>query len=411
MRIGYLIPEFPGQTHIIVWREIQALESMGASLDLVSTRPVTWNTQQEAWAAKAIERTLYLAKWHLNDVLAAIVEMMRSGPGGLLRCSRAIRDAEGGSKLRLLAFALVGARLSYLARKHRWEWVHVHSCADSANVALFAFLLSGIPYSIILHGPLKDYGQNQKQKWENAAFAFVITRALDTAVKSELAGHLPAHIEISPMGVNIAVLHRTTPYKAWAGGEIRIFSCGRLNIAKGHLSLIEAIAILRSKGLEVVLDIAGEDEQGGTGYRRELERRIAELDLGKAVRLHGVVSEATVAKYLEGAHAFALASLDEPLGVAIMEAMAMEVPVVMARSKGVMELVDDGMDGILVEPGSPEAMARAIADLLRDRELALRLSRQGRVKVKEKFQSKGSAEKLLRSIGRSKNGSIPPCAQ
>jgi glycosyltransferase involved in cell wall biosynthesis len=83
-----------------------------------------------------------------------------------------------------------------------------------------------------------------------------------------LAGHLPQKVEIASMGVDLSRFHRKTPYSAWNGSDAcHIFSCGRLNRCKGHADLIAAIDILRKRGFNVELQIAGEDEQGGSGYR------------------------------------------------------------------------------------------------------------------------------------------------
>jgi glycosyltransferase involved in cell wall biosynthesis len=73
-----------------------------------------------------------------------------------------------------------------------------------------------------------------------------------------------------------------------------------------------------------------------------------QLRLDDSVVLLGAVSEEVVRKELSEAHAFVLGSLAEPLGVAIMEAMAMRVPVGVTGAGGVAELVDDGVDGLLV---------------------------------------------------------------
>ena len=111
-----------------------------------------------------------------------------------------VARAEGLSfkkRLRLLALVLAGAKLVRLAEKQRWSHVHVHSCADAANVALFAHLIGDIDYSFTLHGPLEDYGPNQKQKWAHAAFAIVITKKLLAEVQEKLAGSLPPAIEIA----------------------------------------------------------------------------------------------------------------------------------------------------------------------------------------------------------------------
>jgi colanic acid/amylovoran biosynthesis glycosyltransferase len=110
------------------------------------------------------------------------------------------------------------------------------------------------------------------------------------------------------------------------------------------------------------------------------------------------VSEDVVNQSLEKAHVFALASLHEPLGVAIMEAMAMEMPIVVTGSGGVKELVDDGIDGLLVEPEAPEQLADAIVNILQNPELALSLSQESRKKIIAKFSHRRSAETLAQCL-------------
>ena len=118
-----------------------------------------------------------------------------------------------------------------------------------------------------------------------------------------------------------------------------------------------------------------------------------------SVHLLGAVSEDTVRESLEKAHVFALASRQEPLGVAIMEAMAMEVPVVVTGAGGVKELVDEGINGLLVEPQAPTQLVEAISKLLKDKELSIQLGKAGREKVIKYFHSRRSADVLLNRIG------------
>jgi hypothetical protein len=82
-----------------------------------------------------------------------------------------------------------------------------------------------------------------------------------------------------------------------------------------------------------------------------------------------------------------LGSLEEPLGVAIMEAMAMRVPVVVTGAGGVPELVDDGVDGLLVPAREPGRMADSLLRLLRDPGSRPRLSESGRRKIETSFHS------------------------
>jgi len=401
-KIGYFIPEFPGQTHIFFWRERRALLERGVQLELVSTRRPPRNIISHEWAKEAMELTEYLATPKPATLASAVAQLARSMPAGWARCVRSMARAEGlgpKGRVRLLGLALVGAHLADLARSRGWTHVHVHSCADAAHVALFAHLLSGLPYSLTLHGPLRDYGPNQREKWRHAQFAVVITQKLLREVTVQLAGSLPAVVDVAPMGVDLASFVRKTPYAPWSGeGPLKIFSCGRLNFCKGHEDLIRAVGILRERGLDARLSIAGEDEAGGTGHRKVLEAQINKSRLDDPVALLGAVSEKRVHTELDAAHIFALASLAEPLGVAIMEAMANETPIVVTNAGGVPELVEDGVDGLTVPPQRPHELARRIEELARDPRLALRLTETARRKVERHFSSGRSADLLAKRL-------------
>ena len=409
LKIGFFIPEFPGQTHIFLWRERQALAELGVSAGLVSTRPPPRAVASHSWAAEAQAQTRYLLPLD-GEGPVLIAEFLRAGPAGWVRGIGAAMRAETGgglkARLRMLGLLAMGARLKHIARQQGWGHIHVHSCADSANIAMLAERLGGPSYSLTLHGPtLEGYGPNQHQKWRHARFATVISHLLEGVVARELAGSTPEVINVAPMGVDLDQIRRRAPWHPPGPGEaLRIFSCGRLNTVKGHDDLIEAIALLRDRGIDATLEIAGEDEQGGTGYHRHLDALIAKKRLGHAVTLLGAVSEDRVRDGLERAHVFALASLNEGISVAIMEAMAMEMPVIVTDVGGNHELITSGHDAILVPPESPGVMADEIAAIVADPGRALALARASRARVVRDFHHRRSALAVADGLARSLPG-------
>jgi glycosyltransferase involved in cell wall biosynthesis len=140
---------------------------------------------------------------------------------------------------------------------------------------------------------------------------------------------------------------------------------------KGHPVLIEAFATVAEEvsGARLVLL--------GDGPELPAARRlIAEHGLEGRVDLPG--PQADVWPWLARAHAFALASHYEPLGIAVLEAMGAGLPVVATGVDGIAELVEPGVTGELVPPGDPAAMARALVALLRDPGAAERMGAAGR---------------------------------
>lgn len=393
LRLGYLIPQFPGQTHIFFWRELEALQARGVQPVLLSTRPPPPGLISHEWSAEATARTTYLGR---PDPLAALGGLVRLPPGDLLSAPR----GEPRAFLRDMAMSIPAARrLVDHARREGIDHVHAHSCGRAALIAALAFRMGGPRYSLTLHGPLEDYGPGQRYKWRHAAFATIITEKLRVEAEVELAGYLPPRIAVQAMGVDTGRLSRDTPWQPPRPGEpLRIMSCGRLNQVKGHQDLLQAIRMLRDAGHDARLVIAGEDDAGGTGYRRVIEARIAELGLDDAVTLLGAVSEGEVRRHLLEAHVFALASWHEPLGVALMEAMSCEVPTIGTAAGGVAELIRDGQDGILVPPRDPPAMADAILRLAGDPDLARRLGQAGRERIVSGFGAEAGAETLIRLV-------------
>jgi glycosyltransferase involved in cell wall biosynthesis len=115
-----------------------------------------------------------------------------------------------------------------------------------------------------------------------------------------------------------------------------------------------------------------------------------------------------VRERLEAAHVFALASLDEGVPVAVMEAMAMEMPVVVTDVGGARELIDDGVDALLVPPEDAAALADRIDGVLRDPAGATRLGAAAREKVAASFHHTRSAQALADGLRRLGDRSTPP---
>jgi len=143
------------------------------------------------------------------------------------------------------------------------------------------------------------------------------------------------------------------------GDGILIGAVGRLAAEKGFDLLVRALPILLGRGFEVHLVIVGEG-----GERSRLERLAAELGVAGRVRLPGWQTD--VRGYYEAMDVFALSSHREGLPNVLLEAMALEVPVVATRVNGVPRLVQHGKNGLLVEPGDLGGLVEALAVMVSD---------------------------------------------
>lgn len=155
-----------------------------------------------------------------------------------------------------------------------------------------------------------------------------------------------------------------------------ILYVGRLSREKGLFILINAVYLLRKKygyvkGFKLVI-------LGDGKIRSTLERKIKDYKLDGLVELRGVVTHREVLHKLNQCYLLVLPSLSEGRGKILMEAMAAAKPVVSTYVGGIPEIVKDGVNGLLVKPNDPSALAEALHKLLDSESLSSKLGKEGR---------------------------------
>jgi len=268
------------------------------------------------------------------------------------------------------------ARLVVRLRRDRVEIIHTH-LSTASLIGSLAARMAGVPAVATVHGL-------------NTRTCFRYARRL-IAVSHAVRRHLVAQgIHESRIGViyNGVDFGRyqgapdTTTLRARLGlaaGEMLIGAVGRLGPEKGHAHLIEAVAILVAReSLPVRLMIAGDGRS-----RQALEQLARRCGVADRVIFAGFQSD--VMPYEAALDIFCLPSLKEGLSLSALEAMALGKPVVASRVGGTPEVVADGETGLLVEPANPEALAQALAALLRDPQRAQAMGEAGRERVARRF--------------------------
>jgi glycosyltransferase involved in cell wall biosynthesis len=156
-----------------------------------------------------------------------------------------------------------------------------------------------------------------------------------------------------------------------------IGTVGRLHPQKGHDTLVRAFAEVRREHRGTRLVIVGDG-----ALRTGLTRVIADLGLGDSVTLLGPVPPTEIPGILAGWDIFAFPSRWEAFGISLLEAMAMELPVVATAVEGIAELVEAGETGLLVPPDDPAALAAALKQMLADPERSRTMGRRARETVR-----------------------------
>jgi glycosyltransferase involved in cell wall biosynthesis len=382
-RMAYLLSRYPAISHTFFLNEICELRKLGFVIDVASINTPNWPSdslpEREAEEQAA---TLYIKSMSRTRIARLLVALMFTRPEVVLRgIAAALRLAPGNLHATAYAFfylieaLIVGSWLHQRGHTH----LHVHFGGPVATVGMLTSLAWQIPYSLMIHGPDEFYDVDQlylKNKVANAQFVFCISEYCRSQIMKVSDPKDWSKLHVLRLGVDARLF---VPSSSRQENRIREIVCvGRLVPAKGQLVLVRAVASLLSQGYPVRLRLIGDGEDRG-----RLETLIQQEGLSDSIVLEGALDHQTTRRVLGNADVFALASFAEGLPVALMEAMAMEIPCVSTFIAGIPELIRDGLDGLLVPPSSHEALAEAIKRLVVDIDLRRSLGTSGRQRVLE----------------------------
>ncbi len=180
--------------------------------------------------------------------------------------------------------------------------------------------------------------------------------------------------------------------------EFIVGMIGRITPIKGQLYFLKAMARVVRSLPYVKAWIVGGISPGKDNYMEELEVWTRRLGLSAFVEFLG--NRRDIPDILSRLDCLVMPSIaEEAFGRVIVEAQASGVPVVATKVGGVVEIIDDGQDGLLVYPKDPECLAEAILKILKDSSLASKLAENARKKVEEKFSLEKMAQETLKVYG------------
>jgi len=360
MRIAYITSIYARASDTFIRNEVIALRRRGHDVFTYSIRRADedHNVSQEVRDEQAT--TDFILSHGGAALLTAFLSLALSQPGRMLAALKlAWATRSPGMKALLWQFIYV-VEASYVARRLRAQGVeilHNHIAENSASVAMLASCLSGIPYSMTVHGPGIFYSPVKwalPEKIRRSAFTVCITHFCKSQcmVFADQADFDKLKVVRCSVGAdfsNVAALPIPDAPK--------LVCVGRLCPEKGMLLLVEAVARHIAQGGRCELSFIGDGPS-----RPLIEKMIAQHGLAGSVRLLGWKGSADVRKEIEASRALILPSFAEGLPIVIMESMALGRPVITSRIAGIPELVEHGRNGWLAAAGSIDELAAAIGE-------------------------------------------------
>ncbi len=388
MKLGYVSARFPFAAAEQFFEP--EVNSLADAFDVVLFP--TRATQARNYYPNLRATAHYIGLFDARVAALAFGEFRRA-PGAVLRELRRVAFARCATRARVVNLALFPKALALASEARRLgiEHLHVNWMTSSATIVLVASRLTGIPFSITAHQHDIFYDNLTVEKVREAEFVRVISarncRHLQELVPAELRGKCVV--------VHLGVALPAAPAEPPPERALRILCSARMCVWKGHRYLLAALARLRDAGLPFACDLAGDGE-----IAAEVAALIRTLRLGDRVRMLGNVPHAALIASLEnGAYDLVvLASTErdgehEGIPVALMEGMAVELPVVATRTGSIPELVDAAC-GILVPQADPDALAAALAALAADPAMRRALGENGRRRVLTDFETGETTKRL-----------------
>jgi glycosyltransferase involved in cell wall biosynthesis len=260
------------------------------------------------------------------------------------------------------------------------DLVHTNSL-KSALYGSVAARLAGVPVACHIRDRIADdYLPAAAVRLVRAALRVVpnVVIANSEATLATLGGRIRSGVVISSPVIYDAVTASAAARRQASGGPVRVGMVGRLAPWKGQHVFLEAFARAFPDGDDTAV-LVGAALFGEDDYERELRGLVNRLGIGSRVEFAGFVDDVPAA--MAAIDILVHASVvPEPFGLVVVEGMAMGLPVVAAAAGGPLEVVTNGVDGMLSPPGNVAALSETLALLAADPALRARLGSQARLR-------------------------------
>ncbi|HEY2537315.1 MAG TPA: glycosyltransferase family 4 protein [Solirubrobacteraceae bacterium] len=389
-------------SHTFVLREVNALRGLGAEITTFSVRRAGADHLLADADRAAFQSTFAILPPSWDRLLGAHLKLAFSAPATYVATLvLALRLAPAGLRGLLWQFFyfVESVVLWNECRERDTRHIHVHLADVAADVALLTANIGSAleperpwSWSFTMHGPTEfaDVARHRlAEKVGRALFVVCISDYARSQLMALSSVDAWERLHVIHVGIPIGQFTRLGEDRSSNGRNPMILFIGRQIPKKGQAVLLEAVSLLAERGHILDVTLAGEGPA-----RPELERLAERLGIASRVVFPGAIGQEEIHALYTGASIFCLPSFAEGVPGVLMEAMAMELPVVSTRITGIPELIDDGETGLLVAPGRPDELADALERLIVEPSLGREMGARARQKVVREFNTDGSAREL-----------------
>jgi glycosyltransferase involved in cell wall biosynthesis len=252
---------------------------------------------------------------------------------------------------------------------------------------------------VVLHVRESYVGNERAWRWYGRIIRPLVARLI--AISADIG----AEADAAGWRGRVSVVHNGLvfdPLEPHGDGD-RVVIVGRINQWKGHDVLVDALALLRDRGIEVRADVAGDAFPGQEHYVESLQQRIRDRGLDDHIRLLGYVDDVP-ALLRDAAILVAPSVWPEPFGLALVDAMGRGVACIATNAGGPREIIRNGETGVLIPPGDAAALADAIEELWVSPSRRAELGAAAAADVRSRF----SIEATARGVGAVYRQVLPP---
>ncbi len=404
--IAVVVKGWPRLSETFIAQEILALERRGLDLLIVSLRRPT-------------DRFTHPIHAEIRSPVHYLPEYLHEAPGRVLRAWRAARRLPGYPRARAAWLADLardrtrnrgrrfGQALVLAAEFGGVASIHAHFLHTPASVARYASAMLGVGWSFSAHA--KDVWTTpeweKREKLADARFGVTCTRANleHLAALAPSSSPSPEVVELVYHGLDrtrfpARMAERPPRDGSDPADPVRLLSIGRLVEKKGFDDLLSALAML-PPALCWTLDVVG-----GGALETRLRGQAAALGLGDRVRWHGSLPHDRVIGHFADTDLFVLASRisadgdRDGLPNVLMEAQLLGAACVTTRVSGTPELIEPEVNGLLVAPRDPGALAAALERTIAEPERRARLAEAGRTVMETRFSFEEGVDRIAAKL-------------